>query len=149
MAKQMKALGINAKLLAGDGAQTPKFLELAGDVAEGTYASVPGLPKDKMPGGKAFLEKFEAKFHKKVELFAPMGYDAVFVIAEAMKRANSTDPAKYLPELKKTKRDGVIGPIEFDDKGDLKNGPITINQVKGGQWEPVETVTPAANQAAN
>lgn len=144
MAKQMKALGINAKLLAGDGTQTPKFIELAGDAAEGTYASVPGLPKDKMPGGKAFLEKFEARFQKKVELFAPMGYDAVFVIADAMKRANSTDPAKYLPELKKTKFNGVIGPIEFDDKGDLKNGPITINAVKGGKWEPVETVTPPA-----
>lgn len=80
----------------------------------------PVCPRTKCAGGKAFLDKFEAKFHKKVELFAPMGYDAVFVIAEAMKRANATEPAKYLPELKKTKRDGVIGPIEFDDKGDLK-----------------------------
>jgi branched-chain amino acid transport system substrate-binding protein len=144
MAKQMKALGLNVPLLGGDGIQTPKFIEVAGAAAEGTYASVPGLPKDKMPGGKAFLEKFEARFHKPVELFAPMGYDAVFVIAEAMKRAGSSDPAKYLPELKKTKYNGVIGPIEFDDKGDLKNGPITINVVKGGKWEALETVAPGA-----
>lgn len=144
MAKQMKALGINAKLMGGDGIQTPKLIELAGDASDGVIASIPGLPKDKMPGGKAFLDKFKKRFNTDVELFAPMGYDAVFVIAEAMKRTNSTEPAKFLPELKKTNYNGVIGPIQFDDKGDLKNGPITINAVQGGKWVPVETVTPGA-----
>jgi branched-chain amino acid transport system substrate-binding protein len=144
MVKQMKALGLDVPLLAGDGVQTPKFLEVAGSAAEGTYASVPGLPKDKMPGGQAFLDKFQKRFGKQVELFAPMGYDAVHVLVEAMKRANSTEPAKVLAELKKTKYDGVIGPIEFDDKGDLKNGPITINVVKDGKWQALETVMPAA-----
>lgn len=141
LVKQVKSLGLNAPLLGGDGFQTLKFIEEAGAAAEGSYASIPGLPKDKMPGGKAFLEKFKAKYHKGVELFAPMGYDAAFVIVDAMKRAASTDPAKYLPELKKTQYNGVIGPIEFDDKGDLKNGPITINVVKNGRWEVVTTVT--------
>ena len=144
MVKQMKSLGLNVPLLGGDGIQTPKFVEVAGDAAEGTYASIPGLPKEKMPGGKVFMDKFQAKYGKPVELFAPMGYDAVFVLAEAMKRAGSSEPAKVLPELKKTKFNGVIGPIEFDDKGDLKNGPITINVVKGGKWEALETVTPSA-----
>jgi branched-chain amino acid transport system substrate-binding protein len=144
MAKQMKALGITAKLMGGDGIQTPKLLELAGDAADGTIASIPGLPKDKMPGGQAFLDKFKKRFGVGVELFAPMGYDAVHVLAEAMKRAGSAEPAKYLPELKKTNYSGVIGPIAFDDKGDLKNGPITINVVKGGKWEVLETVTPGA-----
>jgi branched-chain amino acid transport system substrate-binding protein len=143
MAKQMKALGLDVPLLGGDGIQTPKFVEVAGAAAEGTYASIPGLPKDKMPGGQAFLAKFQARFGKPVELFAPMGYDAVFVLADAMKRAGSTEPAKVLAELKKTKYTGVIGPIEFDDKGDLKNGPITVNVVKDGKWQAVETVTPA------
>ncbi|HEX5392404.1 MAG TPA: branched-chain amino acid ABC transporter substrate-binding protein [Rhodocyclaceae bacterium] len=142
MAKQMKALGINAKLMGGDGIQTPKLVELAGDAADGVIASIPGLPKEKMPGGQAFLDKFKKRFNADVELFAPMGYDAVFVLAEAMKRANSTEPAKILAELKKTNYNGVIGPIQFDDKGDLKNGPITINVVQGGKWVPVETVTP-------
>jgi len=86
------------------------------------------------------LEKFKKKFNADVELFAPMGYDAVFVFVDAMKRAGSTDPAKFLPEVGKTQMNGVIGPIAFDDKGDLKNGPITIYVVKGGIWEPLETV---------
>ena len=77
-----------------------------------------------------------------------MGYDAVFVFVEAMKRAGSSDPAKFLPEIGKTDYKGVIGPIAFDDKGDLKNGPITIYVVKGGKWEPLETATPGAPAAA-
>ena len=148
MVKQMAELGIKAKFIGGDGMQTPNFIKLAGDSAEGAMASIPGLPKDKMPGGADFLAKYKAKFNAEVELFAPMGYDAVMVFIEAMKRANSADPAKFLPEVGKTNYNGVIGPIAFDDKGDLKNGPITIYVVKGGKWEPLETVTPAAAPAA-
>jgi branched-chain amino acid transport system substrate-binding protein len=148
MVKQMSELGIKAKFIGGDGMQTPNFIKLAGDAAEGVMASIPGLPKDQMPGGKAFLEKYKAKFNAEVELFAPMGYDAVFVFVEAMKRAGSSDPAKFLPEVGKTDYKGVIGPIAFDEKGDLKNGPITIYVVKGGKWEPLETATPGAPAGA-
>lgn len=148
MVKQMKDLGIKAKYIGGDGMQTPNFIKLAGEAAaEGVMASIPGLPKDQMPGGKAFLEKFKAKFNQEVELFAPMGYDAVMVFIDAMKRAGSTDPAKFLPEVGKTNYQGVIGPIAFDDKGDLKVGPITIYVVKGGKWEPLEIVKPEGEAA--
>ncbi len=143
MVKQMGELGIKAKFMGGDGMQTPNFIKLAGDTAaEGAMASMPGLPKDQMPGGAKFLEKFKAKFNADVELFAPMGYDAVFVFIEAMKRAKSADPAKFLPEVGKTDYKGVIGPIAFDDKGDLKNGPITVYVVKAGKWDTMEVVTP-------
>jgi len=149
MAKQMQQLGIKANFMGGDGIQTPNFIKLAGEKeAEGVYASMPGLPKDKMPGGRQFVEKYKAKYNKEIELYAPMGYDAVFVFAEAMKRAGSTDPAKFLPEVGKTRYNGVIGPIAFDEKGDLRNGPITIYVVKGGTWEPLETLSPGGESAA-
>jgi branched-chain amino acid transport system substrate-binding protein len=138
MKKQMVELGIKAALMGGDGMQTPNFIKLAGSAAEGSFASIPGLPKEKMPGGPAFLTQYQAKYKTEVQLFAPMGYDAVMVLVEAMKRANSSDPAKYLPEIKKTQYQGIIGPIAFDEKGDLVNGPITIYQVKGGQWVALE-----------
>ena len=147
MMKQLTELGIKAKFMGGDGMQTPNFIKLAGNAAEGAMASMPGLPKDQMPGGAKFLAKFKAKFNAEVELFAPMGYDAVFVFVEAMKRANSTDPAKFLPEVGKTDYQGVIGPIAFDDKGDLKNGPITIYVVKDGKWDTLEVVTPGGAPA--
>ena len=145
----MAELGIKAKFIGGDGMQTPNFIKLAGDAAEGAMASIPGLPKETMPGGKDFLAKYKTKFGKEVELFAPMGYDAVMVFIEAMKRANSADPANFLAEVGKTNYNGVIGPIAFDEKGDLKNGPITIYVVKGGKWEALETVAPTAAPAAD
>jgi branched-chain amino acid transport system substrate-binding protein len=147
MVRQMHALGIKAQYLAGDGIQTPNFIKLAGDDAGGVMASMPGLPKEQMPGGKDFMSKYKAKFNVEVELFAPMAYDAVMVFADAMKRAGSTEPAKFLPQLGKADYKGVIGPIAFDDKGDLRNGPITIYVVKGGKWEALETVTPGAAAA--
>lgn len=144
MVKQMSELGIKARFIGGDGMQTPNFIKLAGAAAGGVMASIPGLPKEQMPGGKEFMAKYKAKFKNEVELFAPMGYDAVMVLVDAMKRAGSTEPAKFLPEIGKTNYQGVIGPIAFDEKGDLKNGPITIYVVKGGKWEPLETVVPGA-----
>jgi branched-chain amino acid transport system substrate-binding protein len=142
MVRQMAQLGIKAQFIGGDGMQTPNFIKLAGEAADGVMASMPGLPKEQMPGGKDFVERYKKKFNADVELFAPMGYDAVMVFADAMKRANSTDPRKFLAEVGKTKYEGVIGPIAFDEKGDLRNGPITIYVVKGGKWEALETVTP-------
>lgn len=148
MVKQMAELGIKARLISGDGIQTPDFITLAGGAAEGVMASAPGQPKDQMPGGKEFLEKYTAKFGGEVVLNAPMAYDAVMVLIEAMKRADSADPAKLLPEVGKTNYQGVIGPIVFDEKGDLKNSPITIYVVKGGKWEPLESVISGAAPAA-
>jgi branched-chain amino acid transport system substrate-binding protein len=148
MVRQMVQLGIKAKYIGGDGMQTPNFIKLAGESAEGVMASMPGLPKEQMPGGRSFMEKYKTRFNAEVELFAPMGYDAVMVFIDAMKRAGSTEPAKFLPEVGKTRLEGVIGPIAFDSKGDLMNGPITIYVVKGGKWEALETVSPGAAEAA-
>ena len=139
MAAQMQALAVKAKFLAGDGAQSPEFIKLAGKAAEGAFASSPGVPLDKMPGGKGFTERFGAKYGQ-IQIYAPYAYDAVMTMVDAMQKANSTQPAKYLPELAKISRQGVTGPITFDDRGDLKGGPITVYVVKRGKWETLETV---------
>jgi len=134
MAKQMKKLGIKAKLIGGDGMQTPEFIKLAGDAAEGQYASICGMPREKMPGFAAFNDKFKTKFGTEVQIYAPYEYDAVNVLVDAMKRANSTDPKKYLAEVGKTNLTGVTGQIQFDNKGDIKNGAVTVYEVKDGKW---------------
>jgi len=139
MLKQMKQLGLNAKFLGGDGAQTPQFITLAGSDAEGALASNPGLPLNIMPGGQAFKSKFETKYGK-IQNYSPYAYDAVYVMVEAMKRANSTEPAKYLAELPKTDFQGVTGHIRFDGKGDISGGAVTVYQVKDGAWQTLETV---------
>jgi branched-chain amino acid transport system substrate-binding protein len=139
MIKQMKQLGMQAKFLGGDGAQTPKFIELAGADAEGALASNPGLPLDVMPGGSAFKSKFEGKYGR-IQNYSPYAYDAVYVLVESMKRADSSDPARYLAELPKTDLQGVTGRIRFDAKGDITGGAVTLYQVKDGRWTTLETV---------
>jgi len=148
MAQQMKQLGISARLLGGDGFQSPKFIELAGDAAEGQYASSPGMPKEQLPGFAEFNAAYKKKFNSEIQIYAPYTYDAVKVMVEAMKRAGSAEPAKYLPELAKTDMQGKSGPIKFDDKGDIVGGSVTIYQAKGGKWEVLTTVGGAAAPAS-
>jgi branched-chain amino acid transport system substrate-binding protein len=140
MMKQLKNLGVDAKFLSGDGSQDAEFLKLAGDAAEGAYASSPGVPLDKMPGGKAFSDKYKGKYNMEIQIYAPYAYDAANIIIEAMKKAGSSDPAKYLPALAGITYKGVTGNITFDEKGDIKGGSISLYQVKNGKWEHIETI---------
>ncbi|MCH2220906.1 MAG: branched-chain amino acid ABC transporter substrate-binding protein, partial [Dechloromonas sp.] len=140
MAKQMKELGIKAKFLGGDGVCTPEFMKLGGEAAEGNYCSLPGMPLEKLAKGPEFKERFTKKFNADIQLYSPYVYDAVMVMADAMKRADSVDSAKFLPAIGQTKYDGVTALIEFDAQGDLKGGAISIYQYKGGKLEYVETL---------
>ncbi len=133
LVRQMKSLGLSAKLLGGDGLQSSNFLTLAGADAEGTYASSPGQPLALMPGGNEFSEKFNAKYGV-IQIYSPYAYDATRAMIDAMKRADSATPANYLPELVKTNFTGVTGPIAFDDKGDILGGAVTVYQAQGGEW---------------
>lgn len=140
MAKQMQELGIKAKFLGGDGVCTPKFMELGGAASEGHFCSLPGMPLEKLAKGPEFREKFSKKFGAEIQLYAPYVYDAVMVMADSMKRADSIDPAKYLSAIGQTKHDGVTALIEFDQFGDLKGGAISVYQYKSGKLEYVETL---------
>lgn len=139
MMKQVRGLGLTAKFLTGDGGSTPEFVKLAGADAEGAYSSLPGLPLEKMPGGKEFSSRFTAKYGQ-IQLYAPYCYDAVNVMITAMQQADSVEPEKYLPKLAGITHDGVTTKISFDEKGDLKDGKITLYEVKNGKWEVRETL---------
>lgn len=139
LSKQMKRLGVKAKFLTGDGGCTPEFIKLGGEATEGLYCSLPGVPLDKMPGGKEFGDKFTAKYGE-IQLYAPYVYDAVMVMVDSMKRADSVEPAKFLPAIGKTDYQGVTARIMFDDRGDLMNGSVSIYQVKEGKWTFLETL---------
>ena len=150
MAKQLQALGLKANLLTGDGGCTPEFIKLAGTASEGQFCSLPGVPLEKMPKGADFKTRFVGKFNAQVQLYAPYVYDAVMVMADAIKRANSVEPAKYLAVLPQTSYQGVSARVEFDGVGDLKDGAISLYQVKDGKLTHLETLgaTAAAAPAA-
>ena len=88
-----------------------------------------------MPGRTAFAEKYKKAFGGEVVAYSPYAYDATNVVLAAMKKAQSSDPAKYLPELAASQFDGITGKIGFTETGDLKDGVVTIYTIKGGKWE--------------
>lgn len=139
MATQMQTLGLKVQFMGGDGMQTPNFIKLAGKAGEGTIASLPGVPLEKMPGGAQFRERFTGKYGE-IQLYAPYCYDAMMVLAQAMQRAGSTDPAVYLAEIPKTDYQGVTSRIRFDAKGDLQGGAVSLYQVKNGAWVYLTTM---------
>src|SRR3990172_1153385 len=143
MAKQMKQLGIKARFMSGDGACTPEFIKLAGESADGFYCTQAGLPLEQMTD-KTFAARYKKRFNTEVQIYSPYSYDAVAVIVDAMKRAKSVEPAVYIAELPRTSYQGVTGRIEFDDKGDVKNGAITMYETKEGKLNVVELVGGAA-----
>jgi branched-chain amino acid transport system substrate-binding protein len=138
--KQSKKLGLTAIVMGADGTKSPEFLKLAGADAEGTFGSSAGQSVDQMPGGKEFKEKFKTKFGVEVQVYAPYSYDATKLMLSAMKKAGSSDPAKYLPVLASIEHQGLTGPIAFDAKGDVKNAAVGVYSVKNGQWELAEMV---------
>jgi branched-chain amino acid transport system substrate-binding protein len=141
MVKQMKSLGMKAPLMAGEMVKTPTFLSIAGDAANGTVASLAGLPLDEMPGGKEYVAKYKKRFNEDVQTYSPYAYDGAMALFAAMKKANSTDPAKYLPVLAKTDMPAVTAThLAYDAKGDLKNGGITLYKVVDGKWTTLQSV---------
>lgn len=136
MLKQMKQLGIKAKFMGGDGICSSELPKLAGDGMgdEQVFcAEAGGVEGDQLPVMEKFRADFKAKFGTEVQVYAPYVYDAVKVMAAAMVTANSADPKVYLPALAATNGyKGVTGTVSFDEKGDIKNGALTLMTYKGG-----------------
>ena len=139
MAKQMKQLGIKSKFLTGDGVCSPEFIKLAGDAGEGMLCSMAGESVDKLAKGAEFVTKYKAKFNQDVQIYSPYSYDAVYIVADAIRRAGGPDKAKIIEEVAKTDHNGVTGQIVFDEKGDIKGGAISMHVVKDGKLGYIST----------
>lgn len=143
MLRQMKQLGINAKFMGGDGLCTTALGKLAGDGMSDNQvicAEAGGVTGAKEKEFEQFYARYKKRFNIDVQLYAPYVYDAVMTMAAAMQKADSAEPAKYLPELAKIKYDGVTGPIVFDAKGDIKDGSLTLYTYRGGKKEKLAVV---------
>lgn len=135
MLKQMKQLGLNAKMMGGDGICSDEIAKLSGGaMADGQVvcAEAGGVEAS----GKPAMDKFRAAYRKRfgidVQINAPYAYDAVMTLADAMTKAGSTAPAKYLPHLAKVQYKGITGPVAFDKRGDIRDGTLTLYTFKGG-----------------
>ncbi len=137
MLRQARELGMTAVFTFGDGACTDTMATLAGKAGEGMVCSQAGIPRE--AASKEFTDAFKARFGSVLQ-YAPLFYDATWMAIEAMKKADSTDPAKFAPELFNVSYDGATGKVEFDAKGDRKNAEMTIFRLTNGVVVPVAVV---------
>ena len=143
MLKQMKALGIAAKFVSGDGVCSEKLPLLAGDALGDdlvTCAVAGGVEGSREVAYTAFTERYRQRFQLPVQTYAPYAYDAVMVFAAAMQAAKSADPARYLPALRTLRHQGVTGEIAFDANGDLRNAALTLYTYRAGKKVKLQVV---------
>ncbi|MTW14504.1 ABC transporter substrate-binding protein [Pseudoduganella eburnea] len=134
MARQMKQLGIQAKLLGGDTICTAEMGKLGGDaVGENVLCAQGGTLLDKAASGPAFKAKYKKRFNAEPDVYASAYYDAVLMYAASMQKVNSIDPAKVGADISAGTYKGVSGAYAFDAKGDMKSSPVTIFTFKNGQ----------------
>jgi branched-chain amino acid transport system substrate-binding protein len=142
--RQAKQLGIKAKFVGGDGICTGELPKLAGGAMADSQvycAEAGGVEGEQKVAMDDFKARFKTKFNADVQIYAPYVYDSVNVMVDAMVRAGSSDPATYLPALAKTDGyKGVTGLISFDEKGDIKNGALTLYTYKAGAREQIAVV---------
>ena len=133
MLRQMEQLGLaDVKFFGGDAMCTEKLAELsskAGTLKNVTCATG-GASVQKMQGGAEWKKKYDARFPGQFQIYSPYAYDATFVLVDAMKRANSVNPAVYLPFIGKTQYKGVTANIAFTSIGELTAPSVTLYHFK-------------------
>ena len=143
MLRQMKLLAMPLPFMGGDGMCADSVPKLAGDgMADGQVlcAEAGGVEPAQEKGMADFRAAYKKRYGIEVMTYAPYAYDATMTLVEAMQKAGSPDPAKYIPVLAKITHKGVTGNIAFDEHGDVKDGVLTIFTFRGGHRQKVAVV---------
>lgn len=137
--KQSRKLGLKANWMGGDGIFEASLIQLAGpEVAEGLYATMLGVDPKTLPTAADFVKRYEAR-HGDIASFATYAYDATNVIIEAVRRAGTSDRRAVLAEVRKTQdHPGILGPINFDERGDVVGRSVGIYRVEDGRFKFLE-----------
>jgi branched-chain amino acid transport system substrate-binding protein len=140
--RQARQLGITAPFIGGDGWDSPELVGVGGPAVEGCYFSNHFSNQSNDPRVKAFVDAYRQKYNDDPDAMVALGYDALYLLADAMKRAGSTDPAKVNAAIAGTKDfPGVTGKITLDEHRNPTK-PAVMLQVRNGKFAYVETVSP-------
>lgn len=134
LAKQAKEIGLEAPIMGGDGVIDPKFIEIAGSAAEGSFHTFTPDP-EKIPEAKGFLDKYKAKYGNELAPYAIYAYDAANILLTALSQAGGVEGEKVADAIRNIKYDGAVGHIEFDQKGDVKKSPYIVWTARKGKFE--------------
>lgn len=143
--KQFRDAGLTGPIIGGDGYDTPDLVSVAGSAAENVFFSTHALMDAQ--GGTDGIKKFIAAYNKEYghdpeNAFAALGYDTMYLLADALKRAGSTDAAAITKAIKETKDfPGITGKITFGDSNVPQKG-VTIIAIKDGKFTLGAEVVP-------
>lgn len=142
IARQARELGLNVPLLGGDGWDSPSLVEVAGPAMEGNFFSNHFSAEDQSPVIQEFIRKFKEKYNAPPDAMAALGYDSAMILADAIKRAGTTDSQPLRDAIASTKDfPAVTGVITLDEHRNA-NKPAVILTIKDGEFRYVETISP-------
>ena len=141
--KQARDLGLTIPLFGGDGWEAPQLIEIGGKAVEGCYYSTHYSPENQSSAVSSFIQKFKQRWNGEVpDAMAALSYDSAQVLADAIKRAQSTDGPKVRDALAATKDfAGVTGNTTLDAKRNATKSAVVVT-IKDGVFKFVETVAP-------
>ncbi|MBI5264209.1 MAG: branched-chain amino acid ABC transporter substrate-binding protein [Bradyrhizobium sp.] len=139
---QMDKLGLNAVFDGTSGIVSDAFIQGLGPLAEGTLAFREGAPTNKLPGGKFFMENYNAqKYDNPPEAYGAFAYAAMDMLIDTIEKVGP-DRKKVIAELANVKdRDSIVGKITFDDHGQNMVPVITKFVIQDGkfvEWDESE-----------
>ncbi len=140
---QARELGLNVPVIGGDGWEAPQLVELGGKAVEGTYYSTGFSASNVAPEVQGFVKRYRARWNGEVpEAVAALGYDAMMLYADAMRRIGTTDGSKLRAAIAATKDfPGVTGRITIDEQRNSSKRAVILT-VKNGKTEFVAAVAP-------
>ena len=142
IAKQAKQLGINVPLLGGDGWDAPQLFELGGEALNGDYISNHYSVEDPSPAIQKFVGDFKSRYNIKPDALAALGYDAMRVLADAIKRAGTTNGPKLRDAIAATKDfPGVTGVITINSERNAVKSAVVL-KIQDGKFVYQETIKP-------
>jgi len=142
IARQARELGISVPLLGGDGWDSPRTIEIGGAAVNGCYFSNHYAADDPNPVVQKFIEKFRAKYSEVPDAMAVLGYDAAQVLADAIRRAGTTEGRKLRDAIAATKDfPGVSGTITIDAERNARKS-IVVLKIDGGKVQFFQKVEP-------
>jgi len=142
IARQARALGIKVPLLGGDGWVGDSLLKVAGHTLDGSYFSNHYSEEDTSPVIQDFVKKYKAKYGVVPDAMAALGYDSAMILADAMKRAGTTDGPKLRDAIAATKDfKAVTGSITLDDHRNATKAAVIL-KIEDGKFKFDQTVAP-------
>ena len=141
--RQARDLGITLPFFGGDGWEAPQLLEIGGDALNGCYYSTHFSPQNDDPVVQDFVKKFKARWSNQTpDAFAALGYDAAYILVDAIKRAGTTDEPALRDAIAATKDfAGVTGQTTINADRDASK-PAAILAIKDGKLSFLKTVAP-------